>query len=309
MSEKIQNRFNPKIVFSYLVLGVLALVAGYFIYSEVQVYLAEDTVSQNDKKLLRTGSLVTKLYEAESLSKVALQTKTEENFDAYSLKIDSIYSEIDTLKILTQSESQKIKLDSVQTLLRQKVANNNEFIILSKENNGDNSIETALKEFDKIEESYGKFSAENLFSNFDKFSPSLQKSLREYATLISKNAPTNTDGSENAAYIDSILKESKVMLERALRKSAVTKRTLAQKEMEITKNDQELSQQLRGIIAAFEQEIMLNSYTESQGEAGSITKKYEMGRTSGHTRLFNCRYLFILNQQGFLENSDLSTKT
>jgi len=272
MSEKIKNRFNPKIVFSYLVLGVLALVAGYFIYSEVQVYLAEDTVSQNDKKLLRTGSLVTKLYEAESLSKVALQTKTEENFDAYSLKIDSIYSEIDTLKLLTQSESQKIKLDSVQTLLRQKVANNNEFIILSKENNSDNSIETALKEFDKIEESYGKFSAENMFSNFDQFSPTLQKSLRDYAALISKNAPTNADGSENAAYIDSILKESKAMLEKALRQSAVTKHTLAQKEMQITKNDQELSQQLRGIIAAFEQEIMLNSYTESQAKQAALRR-------------------------------------
>ena len=272
MSEKTKNRFNPKIVFSYLVLGVLALVAGYFIYSEVQIYLAEDTISQNDRKLLRTGSLVTKLYEAESLSKVALQTKTEENFEAYSQKIDSIYSEIDTLKLLTPSVSQKSKLDSVQALLTQKVANNNEFIILSNENNGDNSIKTALKEFDKIEESYGKFSAENLFSNFNQMSPNLQKSLREYAALISKNAPTNADGSENAAYIDSILEESKVMLEKALRKSAHTKRTLAEKEMQITKNDQELSQQLRGIIAAFEQEIMVNSYTESQAKQAALRR-------------------------------------
>lgn len=272
MSEKINQKVNPKIVFSYLVLGILAVVAGYFIYSEVQVYLAEDTVSQNDRKLLRTGSLVTKLYEAESLSKLALQTKTEGNFDAYSQKIDSIFSEIDTLKSLTESASQKIKLDSVQALLRQKVANNNEFIILSKENYGDNSIETALKEFDKIEESYGKFSAENLFSNFDQFSPNLQKSLREYASLISKNAPTNADGSENAAYIDSILRESKAMLEKALRQSTLTQRTLAEKEIQITKNDQELSQQLRGIIAAFEQEIMLNSYTESQAKQAAFRR-------------------------------------
>jgi len=266
------NKINPKIVFSYLVLGVLALVAGYFIYSEVQVYLAEDTVSQNDRKLLRTGTLVTNLYEAESLSKLALQTKSKGNFDAYSRKIDSIYLEIDTLKLLTESTSQKTKLDSVQTLLHQKVANNNELITLSKENNGDYSIETALKEFDKIEESYGKFSAENLFSNFDQLSPNLQKSLREYAALISKNAPTNADGSENAAYIDSILNESKLMLERAKRQSIKTQRSLAEKEMQITANDQELSQQLRGIIAAFEQEIMLNSYTESQAKQAALRR-------------------------------------
>ncbi|MGI9550031.1 MAG: ATP-binding response regulator, partial [Aurantibacter sp.] len=127
-------------------------------------------------------------------------------------------------------------------------------------------------EFDKIEESYGKFSAENLFSNFNQLSPNLQKSLREYAALISDNAPTNADGSENAAYIDSILNESKAMLERALKQNNTKLRSLAQKEMQITQNDQELSQQLRGIIAAFEQEIMVNSYTESQNKQSALRR-------------------------------------
>lgn len=272
MSEKINQKVNPKIVFSYLVLGILAVVAGYFIYSEVQVYLASDTISQNDRKLLRTGSLVTKLYEAESLSKLALQTKTEDNFTAYSQKIDSIYGEIDTLKLLTKSESQKAQLDSVQMLLQQKVENNNELIALSKVDKADNSIETALKEFDKIEESYGKFSAENLFPNFNQLSPNLQRSLREYAALINKNAPTNADGSENAAYIDSILNESKVVLENALRQNTKTQRSLAQKEMQVTQNDQELSQRLRSIIAAFEQDIMLSSYQESQAKQAALRR-------------------------------------
>ncbi len=272
MGEKINKKINPKIVFSYLVLGVLAFVAGYFIYSEIQVYLASDTISQNDKKLLRTGTLVAKLYEAESLSKLALQTKTEDNFDAYSNKIDSISTEIDTLKFLTKNESQRAQLDSVKLLLRQKVENNNELIFLSKQNKGDNSIETALKEFDKIEESYGKFSAENLFSNFHQLSPNLQQSLREYAALISNNSPTNPDGSENAAYIDSILNESKIMLEKALRENTKTKRSLAQKEIQITQNDQELSQRLRSIIAAFEQDIMLSSYNESQAKQSALRR-------------------------------------
>ncbi|MEO9891457.1 ATP-binding protein [Aurantibacter sp.] len=272
MSNEINNKVNPKIVFSYLVLGVLAIVAGYFIYSEIQVFLAEDTVSKNDRKLLKTGVLVTKLYEAENQSKLALQTKSTENFDAYAQKIDSIYSEIDTLKSFTKNEEQKLKLDSVITLLEQKVANNNELIILSTKNNGNNSIETALKEIDKIEESYGKFSAENLFSNFEQFSPNLQQSLREYAALLSKNAPTNADGSENAAYIDSILKESKLILEKALKKSAKTQRSLAQKEIQITKNDQELTQQLQGIISDLEQDIIRDSYAESLAKKAALRK-------------------------------------
>ncbi|MRI01909.1 response regulator [Kriegella sp. EG-1] len=272
MSDEINNKFNPKIVFSYLVLGILAIVAGYFIYSEVQVFLAEDTVSKNDRKLLKTGVLVTKLYEAESLSKLALQTKSTKNFDAYAQKIDSIYSEIDTLKSFTKNSEQKLKLDSVITLLEQKVANNNELIILSTENNGNNSIETALKEIDKIEESYGKFSAENLFSKFDQFSPNLQKSLREYAALLSKNSPTNLDGSENAAYIDSILMESKLILEKALKKSVKTQRSLAQKEIQITKNDRDLTQQLQEIISNFEQDIIIDSYSESLAKKDALRR-------------------------------------
>jgi len=235
-SKKSKNKFTIKIVASYLILAFLAAAVGYFVYTEIKTYISTDTADGNDVKLLRTSTLVTNLYEAESLSKLALQGDTDTNFDAYALRIDSIQLEIDTLKQLMQGSEQKSLLDSLQQLLGQKVANN--------------SLDRALKEFEKIDESYGKFSAENLFPNYHRESPKVQKSLREYAALINKNAPINADGTANKAYIDSILNASRARLRKAQLQDSRSRYSLTRKELEVNRNDRELSRQLQNIITA-----------------------------------------------------------
>ncbi len=258
--DRSKNKFTLKILASYLVLAVLATAVGYFIYTEIKTYVSTETSDRNDVKLLRTSTLVTDLYEAESLSKLALQSESDTIFDAYAQRIDSIQMEIDTLKQIMQGNEQKNLLDSLQLLLGQKVANNNELKRLKLKSASNNSLDKALKEFEKIDESFGKFSAENLFTNFDQLSPQVQKSLRDYAALISNNAPSNADAPANAAYVDSILNASKAMLRRAKLQDARAQRSLASKELEVNRNDRELSQQLQNIISAFEQEVMVSSY-------------------------------------------------
>ena len=264
MNEKSKNRFTIKIMLSYLVLLTLALTSGYFIYVEIQNYMAIDSTDETDVKLLKTGTLVTELYKAESLSKLSLNSTADNNFLLYAQKIDSIKTSIDSLKLLTQGEHQKGLLDSLQVLLGQKVANNNELRQLKKRKTNDNSLDQALKEFDKIKESFGKFSAENMVADYDKLSPSEQRTLRKFANLLSENAPKNQDGTADAAYVDSILSASKVMLEKAKLQDFRSQRSLAQKELEVNRQDLELSRQLQNIIAALEQEIMANTYEDSQ---------------------------------------------
>lgn len=273
-SKKSKNKFTLKIVTSYLILALLATSVGYFVYTEIQTYISTEASDVNDEKLLRTSSLMTNLYEAESLSKLALQSNEKINFDGYALKIDSIQVEIDTLKQLMLGEEQKSLLDSLQILLGQKVNNNNELRSLKVKNNSAHSLDQALKEFEKIEESFGKFSAENLFTNFDQLSPKVQKSLREYAVLISKNVPESDNTVKNAAYVDSILNVSKSILRKAKLADYRSQRSLAQKEIEVNRNDLELSRQLQNIIAAFEKEIISSSYNTS------IVKRETLKRTT-----------------------------
>jgi len=259
-SIKSKNKFTFKIMASYLILGLLAMAVSYFVYTEIKTYVSTETADQNDVKLLRTGTLASNLYEAESLSKLALQSDNSTDFDAYAKRIDSVKLEIDTLKQLMQGDEQKSLLDSLQRLLDQKVANNNKLKQLQKRYESINALDKALKEFDKIDESFGKFSAENLWPDYKKLSPTLQKSLRDYAALINKNVPANADGSINAVYVDSILKDAKTMLLKAKLQDSRSQRSLALQEREVNRNDRVLSQQLQNIISAFEQEVMASTY-------------------------------------------------
>jgi len=297
-SDKSKNQFTLKIVTSYLVLALLTAAVGFFVYTEVKSYVSTETADTNDEKLLRTSSLITNIYEAESLSKLALQNNNQISFDAYVLKIDSVQIEIDTLKKLMLGNQQKDLLDSLQTLLKQKVANNNELRGKRVKNTSNNSLDKALKEFEKIEESYGKFSAENLFPNFNRLSLKEQQSRRQLAALISKNAPKNGDGTANAAYVDSILSASKAMLTKAKLADSRSQRSLAQKEIEMNRNDLELSQQLQNIIAAFEQEVMTSSYNNS------LVKRETLRRTTRIAGLAALLGFFIVGVFSFLLTRD-----
>lgn len=263
MGDSSKNKFTLKIVISYMVLAILALGVGYFIFSEIKVYLSNDSADANDVKLLKTSSLLTQLYEAETLSKLAIQTRTTTNFKAYSSKIDSITSEIDSLKLLTASSYQQGLLDSVQILLKQKVSNSSQLRILKVQNEANNSLDKALLEFKKMEASLGKITPEALAPNISDLSPKAQKVIRDLAIYLNNNVPKDGNEAPNAKEIDSILNTSKTLLNQAKLEDSRTQRSLERKEFEIHSNELVLSQKLRSIIAAFEQEVIVNTYNDN----------------------------------------------
>lgn len=298
MNKRSKNKFTFKIIFSYLVLGVLALASGYFIYTEISTYLSTETSDDNDAKLLKTGSFLTQLYEAESLSKLALQNKTRKNFTAYSQKIDSISMEIKTLKQLTNNYNQQALLDSVQILLQQKVANSNDLRNLKVKNDANSSIDKAIREFSKMETSLGKITAEGLSPNIDELSPKAQSVIRDVAKYLNENVPTNTNKITNSKQVDSIINTSRLLLTEVKQTDNKTQHFLAKKEMEINRNDLELSQQLRTIISAFEQEVSVNSFNDNLKKKSALKRSI---RLAGFTALLG---LVIVGIFAFLINRD-----
>lgn len=274
MGDETKNKFTLKIVLSYLVLATLALVVGFFIISEIKVYLSNETSDENDAKLLKTSSLLTQLYEAESLSKSALQTKS--NFNAYAQKIDTISVEIDSLKLLTASIYQQSLLDSVNLLLRQKVANSNELRKLKMRTEASNSLDKALEEFKKMEVSLGKITPEALAPNINELPPKAQSVIRDIAAYLNKNVPKNANNIPDTEQLDSIINVSKAFISEAKQKDTRTQRFLARKELEITSNDLELSQQLRSIISAFEQEVIVNTYNDNLKKQAAVRRSIRL---------------------------------
>lgn len=263
-------------MYSYLFLGILALVSAYFIFSEVRTFVSYQNSNNNDDKLVKTGSLLTELYEAEGLSKIALQKKTQASFKAYTQKIDSIYTVIDSIKGLTSSDNQKEMLNSVQVLLQKKAGNSKELLKLKIKNDANSSIDNALKEFNKIEESMGKITPESLNPDYADLPNDAKIALKKWADYLSENVPKDSSNIPEGKRVDSLLTASRTLLDEAKQSNTKILRTVAQKEQELSRNDLEISQQLRGIIAAFEQELLTKTYNENIIKQAALTKSIRL---------------------------------
>lgn len=298
MNNEPKNKFTLKIILSYLVLAFLAAISGYFIYSEIRTYTSSETAVENDTKLLKTGSFLTELYKAEGLSKLALRTKTKKNFTDYTQKIDSIFLQIDTLKQLTQSENQKALLDSVQMLLIQKVANSSDILSLKANSDPNSSIDQVLEEFKKMEASYGKLTIENFEKNPEKLTPYKREVLNNWVSYLNANIPADSASVPDAKTIDSIIEASKTLLSQAKISNVKTQRSLTKKEIDLSRNDIELSKQLQTIITAFEQEIVVNSYNDRLKKQAALKRSIRM---AGFAALLG---LLIVSLFAFLINRD-----
>ncbi len=254
-----KNKFTFKITFSYLLLIILGAIASYYIYNEIRDYITQETVTTNESKLLKTNSFLAQLYEAESLSKIALQTKTNLSYEAYENKIDSITDNINQLKEFTESEHQQGLLDSLTSLLDKKVKNINALRNLRIENQTGKAITSAINEFDKMEESLGIITPEGLAPNLKELSPKAQEAIKKVADYLNANIPDQNSPQQKDLRVDSVLQVSKNLLKEVAQENTINENSLAKSETDINRTDLELSQQLRIILTSFEQEILMNS--------------------------------------------------
>lgn len=269
------KKFRGKIITSYLVLGILALIAGFFILSEIKTYLFSQDNLKNDTKLIRTSSLITHIYKAESLSKMALQSKTIDKLNTYSTKIDSVLLEIDSLKLITDNGYQKNLLDSVQILLADKVKNSTSLWDLKTKKKANSSIDAALKEFNKMEASFGRLTIHNFEKNPENLSPYKRKILEDWVAYLNKNIPEENEKT-NTKKIDSIITVSKSLLSKVREKNLKTQRSLLQKEMTLGYNDLALSKQLQRIIYALEQELNMHTYTDASKKKAALKRSIRL---------------------------------
>lgn len=242
-----------------MLLIILGVIAAYYIYPEVQDYVATESKLENEDKLLKTNSFLAQLYEAESLSKLALQARNKSNFVAYAQNIDSITADLEELKKLTESKQQQSLLDSLHSLLDKKVNNINALRTLRIQNQTGTAIDSGLKEFDKLEESLGLITPEILAPNLGELSPKAQDAIKKLADYLNANVPENDSPQQKTQRTDSILRVSKNILKEVAQENTLNENSLAKQEATINSTDAELSQQLRVILSSFEKEIMMNS--------------------------------------------------
>ncbi|HNP67915.1 MAG TPA: ATP-binding protein [Aequorivita sp.] len=275
-----KNKFTFKIILSYLVLGALAVLVGFFLYSEFKNFTAESTETKGEKKIIETGTLINLVYETDGFSRLALLTESDEDFEKYMAKTDSLFRKIDEIKSLTTNDFQLKQLDSVKSLLKEKNRNIEQLRILRLTNQKDTSLDDIMREVRKLEASVGLNSVESLIKNPSKLNTRERKIWQNYADYLNSDATRDTSTVKSKT-VDSMLTAARYIVSEAKKENSRIRESLIQKENELIRNDLNISERLREIIASFDREITKNNNLEKQQRAKSMERTKEILKFAG----------------------------
>ncbi|MDN3722830.1 ATP-binding protein [Aequorivita sp. SDUM287046] len=275
-----KNKFTLKIILSYLVLGALAVLVGIFLYTEFKKYTAEKNETNGEKKFVETGTLINLVYETDGFSRLALLTESDADFEKYMTKTDSLFRKIEDIKRLTTNDFQVKQLDSVKTLLEEKNRNIEQLRILRLTNQKDTSLDDIMKEVRKLEASIGLNSVESMVRNPANLSKRDRRIWEAYADYLNSSWLRDTSTVKSQT-VDSMLTASRYIVAEAKKENSRIRESLMQKENELIRNDLNISERLREIIASFDREITKNNNLEKQQRADSIARTSEILKFAG----------------------------
>ena len=279
--NKPKNRFPLKIIVSYLVLGALAVVVSYFLYTEYRTYIAASRNQPETEKIIETGTLINEVYETDSFSRIALLTQKQEDFDQYLEKSHALYQKIDTLKSIIPDSSQKVQLDSVKALIERKIQNIEQLRVLKLTSEQDTSLDDILREFKKFDRKIGRLNIEDIIKKPGKLTYAERKAWAKWADYFTETNVGFDTTQVNSITIDSLVKISRYIVLEAKRENSITRVALKEKENELLQNELDISYRLRKMISDFDAEVNRNWHIENQKRQASEAKTKNVLRTAG----------------------------
>ncbi|MEM7185460.1 MAG: ATP-binding protein [Bacteroidota bacterium] len=275
--NKPKNQFPLKIIFSYLVLGAIAVVVSYFLYTEYKNNLS----AANDPetaKIIETGTLINDVYETDSFSRIALLTKKEEDFDTYLQKTEALYEKIDELKRRISDTSQIKQLDSVKKLLALKSDNIEELRIFKLISEQDTSFDDILREFKNVHRAAGAMYLEDMVKKPWKLNPRERRIYQDFIDYFNRNVLDTVVGSPK---MDTLIKMSRNIVLQIKRQNFRARKELQEKENELLQNELEVSSQLRNIITDFDEKMNLNNAIARSERLASEARTDKILRLAG----------------------------
>ncbi|MDT0556423.1 ATP-binding protein [Patiriisocius hiemis] len=276
----IKNKFTFKIVLSYLVLGAVAVLVSYFLYSEYKKATNLSPQITEDKKFIETGTLINQVFETDGFSRLALLTQTEKDYKKYQDKTDSLFKKIEEIKELITSQNQLQQLDSVTILLERKRENIDQLRFLKLTTNKDTSLDDILEQMSTLENSMGKFTLGNTTNNPESLNEEERKVWSKWVDYFNTTKFTDTS-TVKVTTVDSMLAASRYIVAEAKKENSRTRKSLQQKENELIKNDLILSQKLRSIIATFDAEVVKNNTLLTENRDASVQKTRDILKIAG----------------------------
>ncbi len=292
-----------KLLISYLSLLALMFFAVWFLYNQqtkLNNLLQEDTT---DKKYLVFTELIRDFYETDNLSKAALQSKEEEPLTVFLTNNSKLIKKLDTLKPEFFLEEQGL-FDTLKLYLKFKEQNIIDLRDLQNNNEEPSPFNEILGNIKNLEVSKGKLFIENFVSNADELTDYQRRVAEEYVAYLNSNVPKDSTNTISFKEADSILRASKIIIEKAQKLQNKQTVTIKSKEIELLKNELIFTRKLSDIIQ------MLRVAVENDQKKIQLSKLENQNDTLKLMRnaAFACVtlvvFFFFLLSMDFLKNKN-----
>ncbi|RAR49830.1 hybrid sensor histidine kinase/response regulator [Flavobacterium lacus] len=265
-----------KVLVSYLLIASLVIAVGFMLLKENRLFSNYEKQSiEENQKLIRLGSLLSKIYDVDNLGRVAIQTNLAKDFELFDQENRSLSTAIDSFGKKIDNEKQIVLLDSLKIILQQKVSNIEELKKINKSQNTYFPIDNALRNLTRIEESMGKITLESLKIDPSKLSTYERRVYQDYVDYLNENVPKESEKTLTDKQIDSILVSSKKILEEVRLKNQEKTTTQKNKEIELLRNDLFISQKLNEILVEFESDVIkkanLNNFSREEAQQKTVS--------------------------------------
>ena len=292
-----------KLLISYLSLLGLMFFAAWFLYKQQSNLNGLLQDNKTDKKYIVYTELIRDFYETDNRSRVALQSKENEPLSVFLDKNAQLIDKLDKLKPEFLLKEQGL-LDTLKLYLKYKEKNIIDLRALHNSNDDFSPLTEILDKIKNLEVSKGKLFLENFVNEPEKLTNYQRKVANDYIEYLNRNVPKDATNSVSIREADSILKASKVIIEKAQKEK--TKQTVAikSKEIELLKNELFVTRKLSDIIQ------MLRSAIEKEQRKVQVSKLENQNQTLKLMRnaAFACVFLvvffFFLLSMDFLKNKN-----
>ncbi|WP_010136238.1 hybrid sensor histidine kinase/response regulator [Ochrovirga pacifica] len=259
--QRRKHSITIKVVLGYLTLGLLASVAGIAIFSEIKTFTSlqkQDLGEQS--KVVEIGSLIADIYENESFSRVAIQSKLWDDFKTYEEENQQLLLKIDSIKNTVDDSFEALILDSIQLVLSDKGESVKSLRSIQRNDPSKASIQLAIQKLSAIDSIFGKIWASDFSKDLQTLDQEPQQNIEGYLQMLEKYKPKGSIDAKEQKKLDSLLTVSKSKLKDA--QKAIEKQRLSSlvKERELIENDRVISRKLREFLNLLETSILQHSY-------------------------------------------------
>lgn len=259
-----------KLTLGYLILGITAILSVWYIFNEVKVMNEpkEELISENNK-VLNLGSIITNIYTADSSGRVAMISTDKKDIQKYHQLVDTIQSQIVNFKTNVTDDEMILKLDTIQSLIREKEKSFDEIVAARKKFMNSQYFDEAFK---KVRAA--KDDIENIAVNVSKDSTSESKEgfWKRIRNVVDSEKKEKEDRERqlrqqqqlnkiHQSKRDSLAKMTENIFSQAIDSENKLAKEFYQKEEQLINENRHISEKIKSLMIEVEKSVLENSYS------------------------------------------------